>query len=183
MKRPCSWCSADCRGTGKSTLAKRRAAERSAAYVRVDEIETVLAQKTALGSHIGAAGYLVAFAIARSNLSCGNTVVADSVNPVPQSREGWQNVACAAGVALLEIELVCSDEDEHRRRVEERETDVPGLAHPNREMVRARTYSAWTTDRLVIDTARLTPDEALAEIARRLDATARERAPEPPQRI
>jgi Mrp family chromosome partitioning ATPase len=36
-------------------------------------------------------------------------------------------------------------------------------------MVRARTYSPWTTDRLVIDTARLTPDEALTAIARHLD--------------
>ena len=157
-------------GTGKSTVARRLAAERSAAYVRVDEIESVLAQETALGRDVGPAGYVVAFAIARSNLACGNAVVADSVNPVEDSRTGWRSVADACGVCILDVELVCSDRDEHRRRVEERRADIPGLVPPTWDMVEARDYAPWTTDRLQIDTARIGPDEAVAIIGRRLDA-------------
>ncbi len=160
-------------GTGKSTIAKRLASELSATYVRVDEIESTLAQGTSLGHDVGPAGYLVAFAIARSNLICGNTVIADSVNPVPDSRQGWRSVAEAAGTSVLEIEVICSNEDEHRRRVMGRTPDVPGLALPTWEMVKARHYVPWTTDRLVIDTALLGPDEASTQILRHLDAIPR----------
>jgi hypothetical protein len=41
--------------------------------------------------------------------------VADSVNPVAASRAGWVAVAAAADAAALEIEVICSDADEHRR--------------------------------------------------------------------
>ncbi|MBO0904337.1 AAA family ATPase [Jiella sonneratiae] len=157
-------------GAGKSTIARILAARRSATYVRVDEIETVLRRETFLGSDVGAAGYVVAFAIARSNLACGNLVVADSVNPVPESRRGWRNAAEASGAPFLEVELVCSDEDEHRRRIETRSADVAGLELPTWEMVKTRDYAPWATARLVIDTAGRRPDDAVAEIEKRIDA-------------
>lgn len=157
-------------GTGKSTIAKLLAVKRSATYLRVDEIESVLIRDTSLGRDIGPAGYIVAFAIARSNLACGNLVIADSVNPVPESRQGWRNVAEESGATVLEVEVVCTDEDEHRRRVEARSADIPDLELPTWEMVKARDYAPWATTRLVIDTARLRPEEAVAEIGKQIDA-------------
>jgi predicted kinase len=151
-------------GTGKTTIGKKLAASRSAAYVRVDEIEHALQRVTHLGGDIGPTGYIVAYAIAASNLSIGNWVIADSVNPVPESRQGWRDVASAAGKGLLEVEVICSDESEHRRRVESRKADIHGFILPTWNSIKAREYSAWTGNRLVLDTAALSPDDAVAKV-------------------
>ena len=65
------------------------------------------------------------FALAEDNLRAGRTVIADCVNPWPLTRRAWHSVAERAGVAALDVEIVCSDAAEHRRRVESRE---PGSA-------------------------------------------------------
>ena len=79
---------------------------------------------------IGAAGYAVANAIAEANLLDGKMVVADCVNPVLESREAWRAVASRGRVKLAEVELVCTDQVEHQRRVEERVSDIAGLVLP-----------------------------------------------------
>ncbi|MCA1941553.1 MAG: AAA family ATPase [Caenispirillum bisanense] len=155
-------------GTGKTTIGKALAAKRSAVYVRVDEVEHVLTHHVGLGRDLGPAGYLVAFAIAGSNLKVGNLVIGDSVNPVPESRQGWHAVAEAAGCPVLDVEVVCSDKAEHRRRVETRAADIPGFDLPTWQQVQAREYIPWTAPRLVLDTARLGPGDAVAEIEARI---------------
>lgn len=96
-------------GTGKSTIAMALAIKRSVTYVRVDEIEHPLSRDGIL-SDGRTADYLAGFAVASSNLRLGNHVIADSVNPVPESRQGWREVAIGAATPFLEIEVVCSDE-------------------------------------------------------------------------
>lgn len=159
-------------GTGKTTIGKALAAARSAAYVRVDEIEQALRGQPQPGLEIGAAGYAVAQAIAASNLRIGNAVVADCVNPVRESRKAWREVARAAGRLLLEIELICSDRDEHRRRVESRAADIAGHRLPTWASVERHDYAPWTEPRLVIDTALLSPAEAVALIEAAIAALA-----------
>lgn len=100
-------------------------------------------------------------------------MVADSVNPVSGSREGWRRVADVAGVSLLEVECICSDETEHRRRVETRETDVTGSTLPTWDEVRSREYERWDTGPLVIDTALTGPEEAVRTIEAGIAAAAR----------
>jgi predicted kinase len=156
-------------GTGKTTLGKALAVRRSAAYVRVDEIEHALTHHAKLGSEIGAAGYVVAFAVAASNLRLGSLVIADSVNPVPESRKGWRDVAHREAARLLEIEVICSDGVEHRRRVEARTADIAGFELPSWSSVVERDYVPWTSPRLVVDTALLTRDEAVAAIEAAID--------------
>lgn len=160
-------------GTGKTTLGKALAVKRSAAYVRVDEIEHALTRHAKLGPDIGAAGYVVAFAVAASNLGLGNLVIADSVNPVPESRQGWRDVAHAAAARLIEIEIICSNAAEHRRRVEARTTDIAGFTLPSWSSVMGRDYVPWASPRLVVDTALLTPDEAVAAVETEIDAMLR----------
>lgn len=157
-------------GTGKTTIGKALAAKRSGAYVRVDEIEHALAHSANLGRDLGPAGYLVAFAIASSNLKVGNLVIADSVNPVPESRQGWRAVADGAGSLVLDVEVICSDEAEHRRRVETRVPDIAGFELPTWQRIKARDYVPWAEPRLVVDTACLSPADAVAEIEARIDA-------------
>jgi predicted kinase len=151
-------------GTGKTTIGKALAARRSGTYVRVDEIEHALTHSANLGRDLGPAGYLVAFAIASSNLKVGNLVIADSVNPVPESRQGWHAVAVGAGSLVLDVEVICSDEAEHRRRVETRVPDIAGFELPTWQQIKVRDYVLWTEPRLVVDTAFLSPGDAVAEI-------------------
>ena len=160
-------------GAGKTTLGKALAVKRSAAYVRVDEIEHALTRRAKFGPDIGAAGYVVAFAVAASNLRLGNLVIADSVNPVPESREGWRDVAHGEAVRLIEIEVICSDEAEHRRRVETRTADIAGFKLPSWSSVMGRDYVPWTSPRLVVDTAFLAPHEAVAVVEAEIDAMSR----------
>ena len=117
-------------------------------------------------------GYEVAYAVAEDNLRAGRTVIADCVNPWPLTRRAWRVVAERTGVAALEVEIVCSDAAEHRRRVESREPDIAGLALPTWQEVVGRDYHAWERDRLVVDTAASDVTTGVRAIVGRLSAQA-----------
>lgn len=155
-------------GVGKTTIALSLAREIGAACLRIDSVEQALRRG---GLAVEAEGYRVAYAVAEDNLHLGRFVVADCVNPWPLTRTEWSEVAARAGVHALDVEIVCSDEDEHRRRVESRVADIEGHRLPTWQEVVTRDYRPWSGPRLVIDTARLTADEAVrvivAEIRRR----------------
>jgi predicted kinase len=136
-------------GSGKTTLARAVAQERLAAYLRIDTIEQALRSSGTLAGDVGPAGYLVAYALAESNLLVGRTVVADAVNPLAVTREAWRSVAATTSSQIIEIEVICSDEAEHRRRIETRSVDVAGLALPTWQDVIEREYEPW--DRPVWD--------------------------------
>ena len=155
-------------GTGKTTIARRLAARWSATYLRIDAIEQAIRTAGIIAGDIGPAGYLVANALAASNLTNGLTVVADCVNPVHDSRQGWRATAARARAKIVEIEILCSDPAEHRRRVETRESDIDGLVPPTWQDVLGRDYEPWEASHVVIDTVSLTPDEAIAVIERHL---------------
>ncbi len=149
-------------GSGKTSIARGIARRRAAFYLRIDVIEQAIRRATVLAGDIGAAGYAVANALAEGNLADGRAVVADGVNPVGESREAWRMVADRAQVRLVEIEVVCSDPIEHRRRVEGRQSDVPGLVCPTWQGVLEREYEPWDGPHLVVDTASMTVGEAIA---------------------
>jgi predicted kinase len=151
-------------GTGKTTIARRVARDIGAAYLRIDTIEQAIRSAGVLSGDIGPAGYMVAYALAEANLRLGKTVVADSVNPLTATRQAWRAAAVAAASPVLEVEIVCSDADEHRRRVENREGDIAGLVPPNWPAVISRHFERWTEPHLVIDTARLSAAEAAERI-------------------
>jgi len=147
-------------GTGKTTLARSLAQERHAPYLRIDTIEQALRSSRMLGDDVGPAGYMIAYALAEANLRLGQIVVSDSVNPLAITRDAWREVASTCSSAILEIEVVCSDADEHRRRVATRTTDIPGLAPPNWQQVVTRDYEPWHRPHLVLDTAHRRPGSA-----------------------
>jgi predicted kinase len=113
---------------------------------------------------------VVAYALAIANLRLGREVVADSVNPIALTRDAWRDAARAAGTAIVEVEVICSDTLEHRRRVETRALDLPGSVPPDWAAVTAREYAPWDRARVVIDTAGRTAADALAELRARLAA-------------
>ena len=137
-------------GVGKTTIARELARATGAVHLRIDSIEQALRRA---GYRVEGEGYDVAYAVAEDNLRAGRTVIADCVNPWPLTRGAWRSVAERAGVAALDVEIVCSDTAEHRRRVEGREPDIAGHALPTWHDVVERDYHDWDRDRLVVDTA------------------------------
>jgi predicted kinase len=149
-------------GTGKTAVAKVLAARMNAVYLRADTIEAAL--RNGGVSKIDGIGYMVGCATARENLELGNSVVVDSVNPWKLTRDWWRAAAIEAGRPYFDIEVVCSDKEEHRRRVENRRSDISGLALPSWQEVVERDYHPWTETRLQIDTAVLSVQEAVERI-------------------
>ena len=155
--------------TGKTTIARLVARGCGAAYLRIDAIEQALRSAEILAGDVGPAGYLVACALSEANLALGRMVVADCVNPLPVTRAAWRAVAASASSPIIEVEIICSDPAEHRRRVEGRETDIPGLNPPNWASVLAHDYEPWSGPRMIIDTAQTTATEAAAKILAAID--------------
>jgi predicted kinase len=155
-------------GTGKTTLAREIARQWQAVYLRIDTIEQALRSSGALAGDVGPAGYAVAYALAEANLRLGRVVVADSVNPLAITRDSWRQVALDASARVIEVEVVCSDPVEHRRRVETRSVDVAGLALPSWDDVLRRDYEPWTRPRIVLDTASCSVAQAVAELQARI---------------
>lgn len=140
-------------GAGKTTIARELACRICAVHLRIDTIEQAIRASGMSIQPFTDAGYRVAYAVAEDNLRIGRTVIADSVNPVQVSREAWIEVANFAGVAAMEIEVKCSDANEHRRRVETRTADIPGLKLPTWQEVVSREYHPWGREHIVIETA------------------------------
>jgi len=148
-------------GVGKTTIARELARSLAAVYVRIDSIEQALQQA---GAIVEGEGYAVAHAVAADNLRVGQTVVADCVNPWPLTRDEWRAVGERIGVPVVDVEVVCSDQAEHRRRVESRVADIAGHRVPTWPEVVERDYRAWGRERLVIDTARRSVSESVQAI-------------------
>ena len=146
-------------GTGKTTLSKRFAQTIGAVHLRIDTIEQGL--RDLCGIKVEGEGYRMAYRIAADNLQLGMNVIADSCNPIELTRHEWEQVADNNGAEFINIELVCSDESEHRRRVESRMADISGLKLPTWNDVMNREYHTWTKNRIVIDTAGQSESECL----------------------
>ena len=153
-------------GVGKSAIAAAVARRLRATWLRIDVIDVAVTRALDLPKEedIGPVGYVVAYDLARANLALGLTVLGDSVNPIAETRDAWRAVAADAGAACLEVEVVCSDVAEHRRRVEGRLTDPAALCPPTWAEVEARRYEPWPQAQLRLDTAVLTVDSAAAAV-------------------
>ncbi len=151
-------------GVGKTTIAQDLVRMCSASYLRIDTIEQALLSTRAVGSDLGAVGYVVAYELARANLRLQRTVVVDAVNPLTAIRQAWREVAASAYADIIEVEVVCSDTSEHQRRVQCRQADIPGHILPTWDDVQRRDYEPWKSARLVIDSAQLTSKFAALQI-------------------
>ena len=145
---------------GKSVLAKSLAERIGAVHLRIDTIEQAMRN---VGFEVsGPEGYLAARDLAEDNLRIGHTVIVDSVNPLEITRAYWRETAARLKVELVEIEVICSDEHEHRERVESRVSDIPDLVLPTWQQVLDRRYEPWTTAH-VVDTAGRALEDTLAQ--------------------
>lgn len=148
-------------GSGKTSIAREVAIRLNAVYLRIDTIETAI--KTTLGD-AKEAGYVAAYAVAKDNLLIGNTVIADSVNSINITRQAYRDIANEAGVKYLEVEVICSDLEKLKNRIETRKPDIVGHTPPTWKEVQNREYQPWKVNGLVLDTAKLNVDECINQI-------------------
>lgn len=151
-------------GVGKTTIARELARRTGAVHVRVDTIEECARSLLLVApDDLTVEGYVIGYAVAADQLLVGLPVVADSVNPVAVTRQAWRDVAVTRGLPCIEVEVICSAPDEHRRRAEERTPETPGVVLPSWDEIVSREIEPWTPD-IVIDTADLEPGAAVATI-------------------
>lgn len=155
--------------TGKTTVAKQLASQIQGTYLRIDTIEHTLKTKANL-SEVGGLGYEVAYALAKDNLILGQSVIADSVNPIKLTRSSWRKVALDIGSPFIEVEIICSDKKEHQQRVENRLIDIQNFHAPTWQDIINRQFEPWTQKRLVIDTALISVEKAVFLILSAINA-------------
>jgi predicted kinase len=152
--------------TGKTTIAAALARQVGAAFLRVDSIEQAILRATSLVQPVGPVGYVVGYALAGDQLRNGLSVVAESVNPLAITREGWRETGLSQGASVLEVEVICSDPVEHRRRAENRTVDITDLRLPTWQEIVEREYHSWDRTHLVLDTAITSVLDCVAAIRR-----------------
>lgn len=141
-------------GVGKSTLAARVAAVLPATVLPVDTVDFTLQRYDVSEPRPGYAAYGVVAALAETQLRIGHNVIIDAVNPVKAAREMWVRLAESLDVPLRVVEVVVSDDAEHRRRVEARfaNRDHDGIPDWVRVLERQAEYEPYLGPRLVVDT-------------------------------
>ncbi|MDH6180560.1 putative kinase [Microbacteriaceae bacterium SG_E_30_P1] len=145
-------------GTGKSTIGQVVASRLGIPVVPVDPIETAILQAgIASDQPTGLAAYLVAETLAERVLEAGTGVLIDAVNAVAPAREQWVHLAARTGEPIRFIEVVCSDPDLHRERIESWRRSMPHIQLTwNAVEQSLDDYSEWTGESAAI--ARITLD-------------------------
>ena len=156
-------------GVGKTSISRSLSTQAKAVHLRVDSVEAAL-KKSVLKIHPAEdAGYLAIASIAKDNLLLGFDVIADTVNPFEITRDLWVLTAEAASAQLLNVEVICSDTDVHRQRVETRISDIEELALPDWKAIAKRKFERWRTERLVVDTSVSSIEECTTKIKKKME--------------
>lgn len=113
-------------------------------------------------------GYDMAHLLAQDNLSLGISVVADCCNPWKQTREEWENLAKHSMADCINIEIICSDREEHKNRVEKRYEKNP-IYSPNWDKVLNRDYRPWHKEIMKFDTAYIRKEEIFINFLSQLE--------------
>ena len=146
-------------GSGKSTIAEIVGGRLRASVISVDPIESaILSAGIDRDQPTGLAAYLVAEKLAEFVIDAGHDVIVDAVNAVDPAREQWVNLARDRGEVLKFIEVICSDLDLHRSRLESRERRLPHLSEVNWNAVEQSVdeYDPWSGPSAAV--ARITLD-------------------------
>ena len=149
-------------GTGKSTIAEILGHRLGFPVISVDPIESaILSAGIDSDQPTGLAAYLVAEAIAEAALANGVSIIVDAVNAVDPAREQWLELAQKHHEPLKFLEVVCSDTDLHRERLESRDRNLAHIPDPTWHAVEQSLdeYSEWTGEtatvpRLTLDSVR-----------------------------
>ena len=141
-------------GSGKSTVARALAPRIDAVVLDKDVLKAALLDVGFGQEQASAGAYEAYFALARSFVAQGRSLILD--NPVfwPRVEAQWLSLAAEAASPTMLIECVCADEAELRRRLATR----PALASQPREPLNLACHpgavATRVQPRLVLDTTR-----------------------------
>lgn len=149
-------------GTGKSTIAETVGNRLGTTVVSVDPLESaILSAGIDSDQPTGLAAYLVTETIANFVLASQGGVIVDAVNAVAPAREQWVRLAEHRGVPIRFIEVVCSDAEIHRERLEKRGRHLAHIAEPSWHAVEQSVdeWEDWTgpsaaVPRITLDSVR-----------------------------
>ena len=81
-------------------------------------------------------------------------------------RETWRRAVASTDASLHWVMITCSDADEHRRRLEDRERGLRFINEPTWDDVRdsAEKYAPWTHPVLHVDSAGRSAGDVAGEI-------------------
>lgn len=141
-------------GAGKSAVAEDLGKSLGCTVLAVDPVEAAM-WRAGVGRDqpTGLAAYVVVEALAAEQLRLGHDVIIDAVNSEGSARDQWHGLARRAATALRFIEVRCSDEREHRHRLESRQREIEGFPEPSWGLAvsRAAGLRDWSDQRLVLD--------------------------------
>ena len=148
--------------SGKSTLAKLLAKDTNSFYLRIDTVEQAI--RDLCEFNVQGEGYRLSYRVAADNLKLGMNVISDSCNPWYLTRKEWQDVAIQNDADFVNIEVCCSNLEEHKQRAESRISEVCELKLPSWKDIQNREFHNWTDQVISIDTANKTIEESFAEL-------------------
>ena len=143
-------------GSGKSTIAEGIAQRLSIPILSVDPIESaIITAGIARSFETGLAAYLVAEALASEQLKQGISVIIDAVNAEEEGKDVWRGLAQRHGLDLIILDIVVSDQELHRKRVEARVRNLHGIGEVTWDTVEARqqAFTPWAEPTLRLDAA------------------------------
>ena len=145
-------------GTGKSTIGQVVASRLGIPVISVDPIETAILQAGIDSDQpTGLAAYLVAETLAERVLVAGTGAMVDAVNAVAPAREQWVNLAARVSEPIKFIEVICSDPELHRSRIEGWRKSMPHIQLTWNAVEQSfEDYAEWTGPSAAI--ARITLD-------------------------
>ena len=143
-------------GSGKSTVAYALSKRMKFPVFSVDPIHSAILRAGVEDNFAaGYADYIVAEKLAEENLNNGVSVIVDASNYVEQSQMMWEKLAQRCGVDLRVIECKLESR-EHRKRIEERVRNIPGMKKVTWQDVEKRIAEAheWKVAKLALDMGR-----------------------------
>lgn len=153
-------------GVGKSTLAQAICRETGAAYVHIDTVRRHVHELA--GGPQEDQTYNLCYDLAEDNLKLGHHVVVDCCNPVGQTRHTWQRIADRNGATLQNVQVTCTDQNEHKKRVEARRAEIDDPLYPTWQQTMAQEYEKWDMPTLTIDTSHKKVPSSVFELLSKL---------------
>lgn len=141
-------------GVGKSSIARELSRRTGLFHLRVDAIEGPFLEKN---MPVTSEGYEAMRRVAAENLELGIGSIVDYVNPWPLTRDMFEFDG-----QTLRVEVVCSDADLHKTRLDSR-----GVG-PMFEDLPEREYQPWLGADIRIDSAQTSVEDAVADILKLL---------------
>ena len=147
-------------GSGKSKLAERIGRDLSIPVYARDWLEAAIVSsdldfpnKNDKFPNLAGAGLSLLNTLAERQLTIGQSAILDSTASKESIRDNWRQLAARHNAAFVGIHCVCSNEEIHKYRLENRDRAIPSWYELEWSQLQdaASRFESWTTDHLVVD--------------------------------